>query len=74
MTEGVLQINGERVGYLKTALEQIAIKIENKIKSLPHAMHTGQIQVDLECATQTLKFQEENVEEYLSNYGEGRMS
>lgn len=73
MTEGVLQVNGERVGYLKMVLEQTAIKIGNKIKSLPHAMHTSQIQADLECATQTLKLQE-NVEEYLSNYGEGRMS
>lgn len=73
MTEGVLQFNGERMSYLKMALEQIATKIENKIKSLPHTMHTSQIQVDLECATQTVKLQE-NVEEYLSNYGEGRMS
>lgn len=73
MTEGVLQVNGDRVGYLKIVLEQIAIRIGNKIKSLPHAMHTSQIQVDLECSTQTLKLQE-TVEAYLSNYGEGRMS
>lgn len=43
-------------------LEQLIIKIENKMKSLPHATHTSQIQVDLEWATQTLKLLEENAE------------
>lgn len=36
-------------GLLQMVLQQLAVYIENQIKSLPHATHTNQIQEDLEA-------------------------